>query len=548
MFGILVLLSALTAAATGNEPPADLVLVGGKVVTMESEGDVAQAVAIRGPRIARVGTDEEVRRLVGPDTRVIDLGGRLLLPGLVDNHTHFLSGSLSLDQLDVSRADLPEIQKRLGERIRKRPEEDWVVGRGWSYAAIPGRLPNRADLDAVSRDKPVFLTAYDGHTAWANSNALELAGITGKTPQPEFGEIAHDESGAPSGLLKERGAMDLVRSHIPEPTHDQKRTAVLNGLAEARRLGLTGIDNASGGEDELALYRELDREGLLTLRTITSLPMTPGLGDADLDRYERIRERYSHGNVRAGTVKGFIDGVVETHTAAMLAPYTDDPTRSGETTMSAEELNRLVLACDRRHFQIYVHAIGDRGVRLTLDAYERARRENPPWDRRHRIEHIEVVSREDIPRFASSGTIASMQATHWFPTSRTPEGVWARNVGPDRVALAFQFEAIEAAGGRINFGSDWPVATLDPLVGLRNATARRDQKLDPWHALRAYTIDAAYGSYSEDDAGSIRTGKLADLVVLSEDVLTIDPAGINKVRALLTVFDGRIVYRSDEMN
>jgi predicted amidohydrolase YtcJ len=528
--------------------PADLVLLDGKVVTMETEGGLAQAVAVRGPRIARVGTNEEVRELVGPDTRVVDLHGRILLPGLVDNHTHFLSGSLSLDQLDVTRADLPEIQKRLAERIRARPEEAWVVGRGWSYAAIPGRLPNRADLDAIAREKPVFLTAYDGHTAWVNSNALELAGITGATPQPDFGEIVHDDSGEPSGLLKERGAMDLVRAHIPEPTHDQKRAALLQGLAEARTLGLTGIDNASGSEDELALYRELDREGLLTLRTITVLPMIPGLTDSDLDRYERIRERYSHGNVRAGTVKGFIDGVVETHTAAMLAPYADDPTRSGETTMTAAELDRLVLACDRRHFQIYVHAIGDRGVRMTLDAYERAARENPKWDRRHRIEHIEVVSPEDIPRFAASGTIASMQATHWFPTSRTAEGVWARNVGPERVALAFQFEAIAKAGGMLNFGSDWPVATLNPLVGLRNATARRDQKLDPWHALRAYTIDAAYGSYSEDESGSIRAGKLADLVVLSDDVLTIAPAGINDVRALLTVFDGRIVYRSDDMN
>ncbi len=472
---------------------------------------------------------------------------RILLPGFVDNHTHFLSGSLSLDQLDVTRADLPEIQKRLGERIRSRPDEAWVVGRGWSYAAIPGRLPNHADLDAVAKDKPVFLTAYDGHTAWVNGKALELSGITAATPQPEFGEIVRDESGQPSGLLKERGAMDLVRKHIPEPTHDEKRTALLRGLEEARRLGLTGIDNASGSEEELALYRELDREGLLTLRTITSLPMTPGLTEADLDRYERIRERYSHGNVRAGTVKGFIDGVVETHTAAMLAPYTDDPTKTGETTMSTSEFDRLVVACDRRHFQIYVHAIGNRGVRLTLDAYDLARRVNPAWDRRHRVEHIEVISPSDIPRFGASGTIASMQATHWFPTSRTPEGVWARNVGPERLRLAFQFEAIAKAGGMLNFGSDWPVATLNPLVGLRNATARADQKLDPWHALRAYTIDAAYASYSEDERGSIRVGKLADLVMLSDDVLTIDPARINDVTALLTIFDGRVVYRANDM-
>jgi predicted amidohydrolase YtcJ len=539
MFRILALVLSL------QEPPVDLVLVDAKVATMESADDFAQAVAVRGRRIVRVGTNEEVRALAGPETEVLSLGGKLVLPGLVDSHVHFLGGSLSLDQLDVSRADLPEIQKRLSERIRSRPQEAWVVGRGWSYAAIPGRLPNHADLDAVSKDKPVFLVAYDGHTAWVNENALELAGITAATPQPEFGEIVHDEKGHPTGLLKETGAMNLVRSRIPETTHEDKRRALLRGLAEARRLGLTGIQNASGNEEELGLYEELDREGLLTLRTITALRMAPDLTEADLESYERLRKKYASGNVRAGTVKAFIDGVVETHTAAMLEPYADDSSQRGETAMPVSELERLVLELDRRKFQIYVHAIGDRGVRVTLDAYDRARRENPGWDRRHRIEHIEVISKEDIPRFGSSGTLAGMQATHWFPTPQSEAGVWARNVGKERLPLAFNWQAIADSGGRLTFGSDWPVATLNPLVGLRNATARKDQKLDPYRALRAYTIDAAYASYSENDLGSVRAGKLADLVVLSRDVFTIDPAEIHEVEALFTIFDGRVVYRSD---
>jgi predicted amidohydrolase YtcJ len=546
MLRILAILLALQAPIQDPlELPADLVLVDGKVATMERAGDFAQAVAVRGRRIVRVGTNEEARALVGPETRVLSVGGKLVLPGLVDSHVHFLSGSLSLDQLDVSRADLPEIQKRLAERIRSRPEEAWVVGRGWSYAAIPGRLPNRADLDAVSRDKPVFLVAYDGHTAWANSNALELAGITAATPQPEFGEIVRDETGQPSGLLKEGGAMNLVRSRIPEITRTDKRRALLRGLAEARRLGLTGIQNASGNEEELGLYEELDREGLLTLRTISALRMTPELTESDFESYERLRDRYSSGNVRAGTVKAFIDGVVETHTAAMLAPYADDPSQLGETSMPASELERLVLEFDRRNFQIYVHAIGDRGVRVTLDAFDRARRENPAWERRHRIEHIEMIAKDDIPRFGSSGTIAGMQATHWFPTPQSEDGVWARNVGRARLPLAFNWQAIADSGGRLSFGSDWPVATLNPLVGLRNATARKDQRLDPYRALRAYTADAAYASYTEEELGSIRPGKLADLVVLSEDVFSIDPAKIHEVEALLTIFDGRVVYRSE---
>jgi predicted amidohydrolase YtcJ len=548
MLRILTLLLALQAPVRDPlEPPADLVLVDAKVATMEKAGDFAQAVAVRGRRIVRVGTNEEARALVGPETRVLSLGGKLVVPGLVDSHVHFLGGSLSLDQLDVSRADLAEIQKRLADRIRSRPEEAWVVGRGWSYAAIPGRLPNRADLDAVSRDKPVFLVAYDGHTAWANSNALELAGITAATPQPEFGEIVHDERGQPSGLLKEGGAMNLVRSRIPEITRDDKRRALLRGLAEARRLGLTGIQNASGNEEELGLYAELDREGLLTLRTISALRMTPDLTASDFETYERLRGRYSSSNVRAGTVKAFIDGVVETHTAAMLAPYADDPSQLGETSMPVEDLERLVLEFDRRKFQIYVHAIGDRGVRVTLDAFDRARKENPGWDRRHRIEHIEMIAKEDIPRFGTSGTIAGMQATHWFPTPQSEEGVWATNVGRARLPLAFNWQAIADAGGRLSFGSDWPVATLNPLVGLRNATARKDQKLDPYRALRAYTLDAAYASYTEDELGSIRPSKLADLVVLSEDVFSIDPAKIHEVQAVLTIFDGRVVYRSESV-
>jgi predicted amidohydrolase YtcJ len=226
MLRLLTLLLALHAP--GQDPldlPADLVLVDGKVATMETAGDFVRRSLCAAAHRAR-GTNEEVR-LLGPETRVLSLAGKLLVPGLVDSHVHFLGGSLSLDQLDVSRADLPEIQKRLADRIRSRPEEAWVVGRGWSYAAIPGRLPNRADLDAVSRDKPVFLVAYDGHTAWANSNALELAGITASTPQPEFGEIVHDETGQPSGLLKEGGAMNLVRSRIPEITRENKRRALL---------------------------------------------------------------------------------------------------------------------------------------------------------------------------------------------------------------------------------------------------------------------------------------------------------------------------------
>jgi predicted amidohydrolase YtcJ len=258
-----------------------------------------------------------------------------------------------------------------------------------------------------------------------NSNALELAGVTAATPQPEFGEIVHDETGQPSGLLKEGGAMNLVRSRIPETTREDKRQALLRGLAEARRLGLTGIQNASGNEEELGLYEELDREGLLTLRTISALRMTPDLTEADLESYERLRIRYTSGNVRAGTVKAFIDGVVETHTAAMLEPYADDPSQLGETTMAIADLERLVLDFDRRKFQIYVHAIGDRGVRATLDAFDRARKENPAWDRRHRIEHIEVIAKDDIPRFGSSGTLAGMQATHWFPTPQSEDGVWA---------------------------------------------------------------------------------------------------------------------------
>lgn len=561
--GLAIVAVVFSGGVPARETPVDLVLLNGKVATL-GEPAIVEAVAVRGNRIAFVGDSIHARALVGSGTRVMDLGGRLLVPGFIDSHTHFLSGSQSLDKVNLSDAGtLTDIQRLLQERARSTAPSGWILGEGWGYEAVPGRLPNRQDLDAAVSDRPVYLISYNYHTGWANSRALEIAKVTKDTPSPSFGELVRNAAGQPTGLLKEGAAMGLVSKRIPRPTRAQERTALLAGLDLARRSGLTGILNASGSEEELGLYRDLDRERLLTLRTVTSLPMAPasepGVGTeddrrteltpADFDRYEAIRAAYPSGNVRAGTVKGFIDGVIETHTAAMLEPYADDRTITGRPTMSQEALDRVVTELDRRRFQIYIHSIGDRGVRMSLDAFEHAAAVNPAYDRRHRVDHIEVIAPADVPRFAKQGVVASMQAAHYLSTQgadHIPQGPWEISIGASRLPFAFNWRTIRDTGAHLCFGSDWPVASLNPLLGIRNATVRPDQRLTPEQALRAYTSEAAYVSYAESERGTLEAGKLADMVVLSDDILTMSPADIMKAHVTTTIFDGRVVYESEK--
>jgi len=542
------------------EPPADLVLANGRVYTVETAHPWAEAIAVRGDRILRVGKSAEMRALTGPATRVIDLKGRLVLPGLIDGHTHFLDGSIGLGQVDLTGATtLGMIQDRVRRYAAGHPEEPWILGFGWLYSTFQGGMPDRAQLDAVESKRPVFLYSYDGHSAWANSAALKTAGVDRATPQPPASQgaiVVDRRTGAPTGAFKE-GASGLIERVAPKPTREKKLQALEQGLRLAASLGLTGVENCSGGAEEVDLYDELERTGRLTLRTITAVPMpetTASLTGASVAKIVALRDAHQGHMVRAGTVKFFADGVIESNTAAMLEPYTNNPATRGVPHYDARQLDAMVNKVDEAGLQIYIHAIGDGAVRESLDALEKAMRARPGQRRRNRLEHIETVAATDIPRFGSLGVIASMQPYHAYPEPNL-DTVWAANVGPERLKRAFAWNSLQSAGARLVFGSDWPVVTLDPMVGVRNAVLRQntegwpkegwvpEQRVTLEQAIAAYTINGAFASFEEDLKGSIKEGKLADLVVLSQDLFTIPPAEIHKTRALLTYLGGREVFR-----
>jgi predicted amidohydrolase YtcJ len=455
---------------------------------------------------------------------------------------------------------VPEIQRRIRHFAAAHPDRHWLLGRGWLYDAFkPSGLPTKQLLDEVVSDRPVVVECYDGHSVWVNSKALALAGINKNTPDPKqagivVGTIVRDPtSGEPTGVLKE-DAMEIVRRVIPQPSREEKLRALRAGLREANRHGLTSVVNASGSLEEMQLYDDLRRGGKLTVRMTTALMMEPQLTEKTLAMYEEGRRRFQDEWVRGGVIKAFMDGVIESHTAAMLEPYADDPRLSGSMNYTPEQFQNNVVELDRRRLQVITHAIGDRAIRTTLDAYQAAEKINGPRERRFRIEHIENISPADIARFGHLGVIASMQPYHCYPEPNL-FNVWARNIGPERLPYSFAWHDLAAAGAKLAFGSDWPVVSLDPFIGIQNAITRRDwngqppegfvsaQKVTLEQALTAYTRDAAYAEFEENAKGTLEPGKLADVIVLSQDLFAIKPLEIRKTIVVLTIVGGKIVYQ-----
>jgi predicted amidohydrolase YtcJ len=559
---------AAAQAAPAN--PADLLLLDGHIYTSSPARPWVRAVAIRGQRILAIGSDDEIRKFRGPRTRVIELGGRMAMPGIIDSHMHFLDGSVSLEQLNLEGAEtVAEIERRVRDYAAAHPDRGWLQGRGWAYDVFkPSGLPTRQILDEIVPERPVVLESYDGHTSWVNSRALVLAAITRDTPDPKHGDvvtgfIVHDpKTGEPTGVLKEDAASDLVRVAIPELSREEKLRALRSGLAEANRHGVTSAVNLTPYSlpkvgrslEEFELYDELRRRGELTLRMSTALLMEPELTEKTLARYEEGRRRFHDEWVRAGVIKAYLDGVIESHTAALLEPYADDPKLSGSMNYTPEQYRKNLLELDRRGFQVSTHAIGDKAIRTALDAYEAAEQANGPRDRRFRIEHIENINPADIPRFGRLRVIASMQPFHAYPEPNL-WNVWARNVGPARLPYSFAWHELLASGARLVFGSDWPIVSLDPFIGIQNAVTRQDwngrppegfvsaQRVTLEQALAAYTRDGAYAEFEENLKGSLEPGKLADVIVLSQDVFSVNPLEISRTRVLLTVVGGRIMHR-----
>ncbi len=558
--GVTVIAGLIVGAQREDDGAVDLIVINGAVYQSNGTDGLAEAVAVRGNKVVRVGSNREIQRLSRRQTTVIDAQGGAVLPGFNDAHTHLLNGGLSLGQVDLSEAkSLEALKETVKAWAESHPDREWIVGRGWYYQTFAGGMPTRQLLDTLVPDRPAYFVAYDGHTGWANSKALAAAHITSRTPNPKNGSIVRDtRTGQPTGALKE-AAMALVSTVAPQPTAEDKLAAIRAAVVEAHRLGVTSVQNAGGSPDDLALYDQLRKQNDLTVRIYQAFTADASVTEADLDRLERIRKQYADDPLlKSGGIKLILDGVIESHTAAMLEPYTNRTAVKGDSRFTVEQLNQVVSLLDRRGWQVMTHAIGDRAVRMALDAYEHAAKANPApaRGRRHRVEHIETIDPADIPRFGTLGVIASIQPYHGLPSENPPD-VWATNIGPDRAARGWLSGSIAKAGGRLAFGSDWPVMSLDPQMGLHVAVNRTtldgipedgwnpDERLPLRRAIDAYTRQAAWASFDEQRKGSIARDMLADLVVLSENIFDRPAGRLADATVVVTVFDGKVVYRRD---
>lgn len=553
-----LLLAAVTLPAAAESPqPADIIVVNARVYTINPKQLWAEAIAVRGDKILAVGDKTKIESYRGKTTKVIDADGRLLLPGFTDCHIHFMDGSLGLTRVDLNGAGtVAEIQRRVKAYADSHPQEPWIQGMGWAYPTFkPSGLPDKKILDDIVSDRPIYLVAFDGHSSWANSKALAMAGINRGTPDPPNGKIVRDEQGEATGALKE-AAGDLIDAKIPKPTRAERLDALRKGIHEANKAGLVRVHSAGQDFEYLDLYNDLRKKGELTLRFYVAYFLNPpGLTPAINKQIEDARRQYKDDWISGGVVKTMLDGVVEAHTAAMLAPYTDDPSQSGKLFWDPDQYKATVAVLDRRGLQIFTHAIGDRAVRLALDAYQNASEVNKTKDARPRIEHIETISAQDIDRFGKLGVVASMQPLHSYPDEDTLS-IWARNIGPERASRPWVWRSIAQKDGALAFGSDWPVVTLNPWKGVQTAVTRQteegepiggfvpQQRLSLEDTIRAYTLGAAFAGRREKMEGSLEPGKLADFIILDRDLFKIEPSEIGKTEVLLTVVGGKAVYES----
>ncbi len=548
LISFLLILLAGTPTPIALAQPPDLIITNGHLFGAASS--TATALAVTGERISAVGDEAQIVKLVGPATKRINADGGTVMPGLHDAHVHFLSGSLSLSQIDLTGAEtLAEIEATMRAFIQKHPYNPVYIGRGWLYGSFPGGLPDKQILDRLIPDRPAIMRCYDGHTVWCNTRALEAAGITGETADPAAGVIVRDPvTQEATGVLKE-AAQTLIDKVIPKPTRAEKLSAVRQGIALAHQQGVTSVCEAGVGLAELDVLETLRAEGQLPLRFAIALEGKPSMSEDEIDQLDALKRRFPKLNILA--VKLYVDGVIESHTAAMLAPYANHPTQ-GLPETTPDELNRVIASLDRRDWQIMVHAIGDGGIRMTLDAFEHAARINPmpPRGRRHRLEHVESISQPDIARFGQLGIIASMQPYHANPNSNI-FNVWAANLGPARASRAWIWKSIQQANGRLAFGSDWPVVSLDPRLGIHTALTRQtldgqppegfiaDQRLPLADVLNAYTTNAAYAQFAESEQGQLNVGQLADVIIWNKNLFSLPVAEIHRAQIIKTLFNGQ---------
>jgi predicted amidohydrolase YtcJ len=553
--GVWVLLTAaLLSFCVGcttmdNKPAADLVITNAKVWTADDALPIAEAVAVIGDRIVAVSKKNEIDGWRGPHTRVIDAQGKLLLPGFNDAHVHFMDGGRQLDNVDLKDAATPaEFVRRIAERAKTSPGQ-WILGGNWDEQLWnPPALPTKEMIDAVTPSTPVFINRYDWHMSLANSIALRMGGVTARTPDPPGGTVVRDAQGNPTGILKD-AAMAYVSKTIPPPTPEGRMHAARRALEHAASLGVTSVQDMNPSYADLAIYMLLAEKGELTTRIYVAPMETDWADQARLG----IRRAYGSTFLRLGALKGFADGSLGSTTAYFFEPYTDAPGTRGllaDEMQSIPAMRDRLLKGDEAGMQLCIHAIGDQAVSITLDLFADIEKTHGPRDRRFRIEHAQHIAPKDFDRFAQLQVIASVQPYHAIDDGRFAE----KRIGPERIKTTYAFRTFLDRKVRLALGTDWYVAPLNPMLNIYAAVTRAtldgknpggwlpEQKITVQEAVAAYTVGSSYAEFQEREKGSITRGKLADMVILNADILTIQPAAIRDVKVETTIVGGRVVY------
>ena len=558
LYALVLLLQAASLASAKAEiqPPADVIYRRGVVYTVDAARTWAETVGVSKGKIVYVGPDAGATSWIGPGTREIDLGGKMLLPGFHDSHIHLVSGGIELDECDLNgTTNLDQVLERVRKYAEKHPDRTWIRGGGWPLT-ISGGNPHKSLLDAVVSDRPVMLSAFDGHSSWANSKALEIAGITKETIDPPRGRIERDPiTGQPTGTLREY-ASRLVNAKAPSYAHEDRVTGLRRALALAAQFGITSVQEANSGMNVLNAYMELDRQNELTVKTVAAMGYSPTMPMTQLDQFVEWRQKYRGKRLRATSVKIAEDGVIESKTAALIEPYLGgNGSERGWLNIEPEKLNSLAAEIDRLDFQIHIHAIGDLSIQASLDALEFARKVNGVRDSRHHIAHIQLFAPPDIARFRQLGVIANFQPL-WAWADPYIVDMTLPILGPERSRWLYPIRSVANTGAVIVGGSDWSVTSMNPLEAIQVAVTRRGPTAEPGPAwlpeevvdlktmLAAYTINGAYLNFQERETGSIEVGKAADLIVLDRNLFEIPLHEIHRAKVLLTVLDGQEVFRS----
>ena len=555
---VLFVLLAMLAACGKDEPAApgaDAVYRNGRIYTVDAERSWAEAVAVSGGRIVYVGTNDGAQAHIGSNTQVVDLKGRMMMPGMQDAHVHPIGGGVEASACDLNGSTgIAAYRTTIAEYAAANPDMPWILGGGWSMADFgPGGAPNKSILDELVPDRPVFLSSRDGHTGWANSVALNIAGITRDTPDPVDGRIDRDpETGEPIGALQE-GAQKLVRSHIPETSDEERIAGLLYSVKMLNEYGITSIQDASVDEDSLKAYKTLEDRGQLSLRVVGSIWWDRDRDMGQVPEIVALRDKYTAGLIDARTVKIMQDGVMENYTAVLLEPYLVPSHTRGIPMVEPELLKQVVARLDAEGFQVHFHAIGDGAIRQSLDAVEEALVQNGRLGHRHHISHIQLFDPADIPRFKELDVVANFQPL-WAYADAYITDLTIPFIGEERARWLYPIKTMQDSGAVIAFGSDWSVSTANPYHQMETAITRKDAVVDDMEsfipeesidletAIAAFTINAAFVNRKENDTGSIEVGKYADLVVLDRNLFETEAKDISETRSLLTLFEGRPVY------